>query len=373
MIDKSMFLVRSRNPNDELRVLNFLELARSLQIQVIQHYWNREPQASNQIPTQSFNVKVNHVLAYEAGYNKAFGSLIGQLNWQMFILFHILRERPSIVYACDLDSAIIPTIYKRLFPSRKFTLFFDEFDRFSTRSDNFGTLPKKLFSFFEHIVYKSADYVVVASNERKLEETNIVIQNIPTCERDSKSNGKHETPKVSYVGLIQDDRGLKALIQALKIKNNWSCLISGFGSNFEEIHKLASSNVQVQGGLSQSDTMGEFSQAWLTIATYDPKFENNRFSASSKVLQSLLANTPVIVSKGGILEDIVAKFGLGWVVEYNNSLEIAAALTERELWSERDLNLFMKNTKIYIDELQDQQNWNLAKLSNALKSKVILL
>ena len=119
--------------------------------------------------------------------------------------------------------------------------------------------------------------------------------------------------------------------------------------------------------------MGEFSQAWLTIATYDPKFENNRFSASSKVLQSLLANTPVIVSKGGILEDIVAKFGLGWVVEYNNSLEIAAALTERELWSERDLNLFMKNTKIYIDELQDQQNWNLAKLSNALKSKVILL
>lgn len=369
MINKSLFLARSKNPNEELRVLNFLELTRSLKIQVTQHYWSRELQASNQDLIHGVNFQGDHVFSYEAGYNKAFGSLIGQLRWQAFMLSHIVRERPSVIYACDLDSAIIPTIYRRMFSRKKITLFFDEFDRFSTRSDNFGKFSKKFFLFLEKIVRESSDYVVVASQERQLHDTDIVILNFPTCDSGAKLCLRSETPKVSYVGLIQGDRGLRALIEALKQKENWSCLISGFGSYVEELCPLISSNVKIQGELSQSATLEEFSQAWLTIATYDPNFQNNRFSASTKVLQSLLVGTPVIVAKGGILEEIVTRNGLGWAIEYNNSLEIGVALKEREFWSERDLETFQKNAKYYVAELQDQQNLNRAKLSEALISK----
>jgi glycosyltransferase involved in cell wall biosynthesis len=367
---KSIFLARSRNPKDELRVANFLELTQSLDIQVIQHYWDRELQPSNQESIHDLNRQASHVFAYEASYNKAFGSLLGQLRWQAFLFFHILRERPSIIYACDLDSAIIPMIYRGVSSKKNVTLFFDEFDRFSTRSDNFGRFSKKIFSMLEKIVYEISDYVIVASNERQLEDSNIVIQNFPSYESGTKSRDKDEIPKVSYVGLIQEDRGLKALIQAIEVKRNWNCSISGFGSNFEEMCQLGTSNVKFQGQLSQNATMEEFRKAWLTIATYDPSFQNNRFSASTKVMQSLLVSTPVIVSKGGSLEEIVTKHGLGWAVEYNNSVEIVAVLNERESWSEMELNTFRKNAENYIADLRDDQNANRTKLSKALISEL---
>jgi glycosyltransferase involved in cell wall biosynthesis len=367
MTEKKLFLARSKNPLEELRVANILDTVSTSSVPVVLHFWNRNPSDSVHLKTQSSSVTTSHPLEHQAGYNRGLASLFGQIRWQLFVLVHIFREKPSMIYACDLDSAIVPFIYRWLNVFDKPIFIFDEFDSFATRNDKFGSFAKFVFFALEKVVFARADYVIVASNERKRDVSNIVIQNLPKPTKAEELLQRSVSPKVSYVGLLQGDRGLVALMKAVEMKSNWRCTICGFGELFGGLASSAPANVLVLGELSQDATLKEFSESWLTVATYDPEYGNNRLAASTKVLQSLIAHTPVVVSKGGVLEELVIQNGLGWTIEHDNITELTEVLTKREKWNSSELNTFVENSERFIAGLKMQQASNESHLSQILK------
>jgi glycosyltransferase involved in cell wall biosynthesis len=368
MTENKLFLTRSKNPLEELRVVNILDTASTSTVAVALHFWNRNPSDLVQAKNQDLGADVLHLLERQGGYNKGIASLFGQIRWQFFMLAHIFKEKPKMIYACDLDSAIIPLFYKVVHIFDKPILIFDEFDSFATRNDKFGRFAKSVFFALERLVCAGADHVVVASNERKKEVSDIVIQNLPNSVKTRKFTEKSLSPKISYVGLLQSDRGLHALSKAAEIKSNWRFTIGGFGELLDGLLHLAPTNVSFLGELSYDATLEEFSESWLTVATYDPKFGNNRLAASTKVLQSLSVHTPVVVSKGGVLADVVVGNGLGWAIEHNNFVELSDVLTRREMWSATESDTFVKNADKFIADLERQQALNKNYLTQILRS-----
>ena len=282
-------------------------------------FWNR---TNRHIPKNNepfSRIAYNKMAPYGLGWK----NLKAQIAWQFWLFRKIISEPNCLIYACDADTALTSAVFHRF---RNHTMVYDQFDQISSRFNS--KFMQKLSDLIDLYISARAELTVVAGEARKFKTKSIILvvsnnPDLPLSPIKIKSPGEL---KISYCGVLQDDRGLLELIDAINSIDNVSLAIAGFGPLQEAIESRISSSVKFLGRLSPSEVIKEYERADVTYVAYDPNKANNRKAASSKLYESAISCTPCIVSEGTNLANISREFDIGWPVTYGDREELRSLL-----------------------------------------------
>ena len=285
----------------------------------------------------------SRVYLKKSRYGGGCRSIIDHLGFTYFILKQLWSLQPSIVVSCDMDTLLPALIYCRV---RKCLLIFDQFDPISSR---FGSTKfSKLLMFAEMTFCTFANVCISASlsripricRRRWIEMPNVFEPTVPIVSK--KEN------QILYAGVLQHDRNLKVFLEASSFFPEITFKIAGFGPLESEIQKFCEnrSNCIFLGQISHTEVMSETGKSKAIWAFYDPCISNNRRTASNKLSEACLVNTPIITNFGTDLGDIIEANDLGIACEYGKLDSAVQAIREVSLGSTMHFNTVFARTYI---------------------------
>jgi glycosyltransferase involved in cell wall biosynthesis len=357
------FLIRSTEAYFEPRFMEARKLLVDLGFEVVIINWNRSGMMSS-------TMSIDNCLTFHkrAPYGRGLKNF--RLHWEFakFIQQSISRDKPHLIYCCDLDT-LIPTLFTRLSE----IVLFDQFDPISARFE----LPNAISAivdFLEVCLSLQAKIRVVANRKRvpRILRNHVTeILNYIPIERDAIVSKRDHSRKgkshiLFYGGTLSADRGIEGVIQAVKGVLDWRLQIFGFGPEKKRLTRNIHKNVEINDALEHNALMQYASQASAILALYDPKKRNNRLTASNKLFEACQLGVPIITNSGTSLAQIVTEYGLGLTVEYDDIHSISQALESVGRMSVLDLSLINRNMKAFLNEKEIE----LAQARVQLKKRI---
>ena len=295
--------------------------------------WDRFGQS----PTTEYrNGFIIQRLSIVAGFGKGIRNIGPLLRWQWSLLNWLIQHRADfdIVHACDFDT-ILPAIFCKYRYGKK--VVYDIFDFYADHLRATPTLIKKIIRWVDFRVIGQADGVILVDEARRDQIAGSkpkrleIIYNSPA---DANSFGRTEDClrgdsrfRIAYVGLLQVERGLLAVIDVIARNQNWTLEIAGFGGDESLIRELSSPlcNVVWHGRVDYERAIEISRQADVLFATYDPTIPNHRYSSPNKVFEAMMLGKPIIVSRDTNMDQIILSSDCGLVVNYGSVDELEAA------------------------------------------------
>ncbi len=260
-------------------------------------------------------------------------SLIPKLIcWSLLEMIYLFRSNADIIHACDLDTLIPALIVSKL---KKKLVVYDSFDFYAHGISN--RIPKILMNLLEYLEIISAmhsDYVILADESRieqfkfKLKKF-ITIVNSPDL--DNAIKFKDETNSqftIFYGGILDKNRGLNQLIEAVEGLSDVSIRIAGYGLHEDYLLKEfnKSNRIVFLGKIPYEKIIKETLECDLVYALYNPLIINNKYASPNKLFEAMMCKKPIIVSKYTNMAKIVEDEKCGLLVDYNNINELRNAV-----------------------------------------------
>jgi glycosyltransferase involved in cell wall biosynthesis len=134
--------------------------------------------------------------------------------------------------------------------------------------------------------------------------------------------------RVSYIGLLQYERGLFDLIEVISKHPDWMLDLGGSGPEKEIIRDRirSCSNINWHGFIPHEKTLELNAAADVMIAIFDPAIPNNRYSSSNKLFEAMMLQKPIVVARNTNMDKIVENHDCGIIIEYGNLGALEAAL-----------------------------------------------
>lgn len=269
--------------------------------------------------------------------------------WMTWSTLRLIRLRPSIVIACDLD-AMIPSVLFARFAGSSF--IYNPHDFYS---DN---LKKPIPNFIAGIARKlewrlvhSAKGLILPDISRveqysgsALPSHIVEIVNTPTdIDSDGFDLSRYSVPAgkmlVFYGGQLSRHRGLLEIIDAVHGLSGVHLVIAGHGEHEDYIKSYVDnrSNCTFIGRVSHRDIMRLTNACSVVVAMYDPSIPNHLFASPNKLFESMCYGKPIIVNDETRLAKLVISHECGIVIPYGNRGSVARALVKLR----DDINLRM--------------------------------
>jgi glycosyltransferase involved in cell wall biosynthesis len=330
--------------------------------------WNREGLLKKIVNSYVIPLKLHN---QRAPYGKYSLIVHYPLFW-MWTLFHLVVTRPTIVYACDLDTVLPCYVYKILFRKK---LIFDVFDRFGMANAPQNLRLRKVIDFIEEEFAKRSNVLVVTSERfrssfKKKPKLCVLIWN---CSEDHnmKKTKVHDTLlTLVYTGNITRQRGVEVITEAIKNLEGIKFIIAGRAVDEElldEILKVPA--VSYMGLLPPSDALELEGNSDALISLYDLSVPNYNLAMSNKTFEAMMFGIPVITN---IALELIDEVGCGIKVEYNNLDQIKSAIISLRDNSELRKKLGANGRMAF----EKKYNWNmmeqeLYKINDNLLGKMI--
>ena len=248
----------------------------------------------------------------------------------------IFRHRKNIdaVHACDYDVAIPALLMCKLLGK---TLIFDVFDWLENSSGKFGVYA--VIDWLENWAYRKADYVIVCDEERVKQakatrEQVFVLPNIPNFKisydenlmRELREQRKKYRLVLSYVGVLDANRGLENLLEYTATHPDVLLNIAGFGMHEESVEKYAQQYPNIcwrhRVEYDQGQTIMKESDA--IVAMYYLTNPVHKYAAPNKYFESLILGVPLVTTENTAVGKKVSRFTTGFAIgETINALEVA--------------------------------------------------
>ncbi len=285
-------------------------------------------------------------LPIKAGFGRGLMNLPQLMRWQWGLLKWLVRHHRTydVIHACDFDT-ILPALWLKRWAGKQ--VVYDIFDFYA---DHLRATPdsiKELIRKADFSAINRADAVILVDDSRRGQIAGSrpkrleVIYNSPEDALGSfmeKPNPPAEgSLRLAYVGLLQVERGLFELLEALQAHPGWTLDLAGFGGDQARILERAAGmpNVTWHGRISYASALELSYHADVLIATYDPAIPNHRFSSPNKIFEAMMLGKPVIVACDTNMDRIITQENCGLVVPYGDREALERALTR--LGSEPDL------------------------------------
>jgi glycosyltransferase involved in cell wall biosynthesis len=313
--------------------------------------WDREHNHTSIDKKDILDVSLDR---YRIGARSTYGE--GVKNLKAFLIFQLCiakfliknHSKYDYIHACDFDTAFTTSICA-LILRKKYV--FDIFDYLATEPK---TIFEKVVNNLEHWIINHAAATIICTEKRKEQIQGSkpkkleIIHNSPAKIKFQHVELKSKSSKIRlvYVGVFQDYRLLKELIDAVAKMQNVELHIGGFGKLENYIKDFAdkSNNIFYYGKLSYPETLSLESQADIMTAIYDPQIGNHKFAAPNKFYEALFLGKPLIMVKGTGMSQEVQDNDLGILIDYdeNSFVNGVRALIDRKKdWSQ--ISRRMKN------------------------------
>lgn len=126
--------------------------------------------------------------------------------------------------------------------------------------------------------------------------------------------------RVNYIGRLRDYNSLKTLTNITEISNNIKVTLYGGGDCFERLKKENTSEKVCIYGIFNgvTDSSKIYRDTDILYCVYNPQNANWQMSYPVKLYEGIITKTPIIVAKGSKASELIKKYNIGEVVEYNN-------------------------------------------------------
>lgn len=184
-------------------------------------------------------------------------------------------------------------------------------------------------------------------------------KNLLDCEK-TQSNKL----RISYIGAVRQYNELKNLMDAAMNLDNIQISIHGAGVSYNSLKAIEKyyRNTKITGKYHFSQSAELYSKADLLYVVYDMKLDNWKKGYPVKFFEAIITKTPVIVSRGSVLEEFLKEHDIGFVVNGSNIEEIRKLIMDirdnRNLLEEKIKNL----EKIQYDYTWDKVVKNLDEI-----------
>jgi len=273
--------------------------------------------------------------------------ITGFLNWFTFntgALRKALLEKPTLVYANDLDTLTIGFIVSRLCNAK---LIYDSHEIWlqGNKFDSASRLRKKWWTYIEKRLIKKADAVIVTTQYRAkyLEDfydiSGIhVMRNCPRLEAVEPTTLLRDEFAIDpdkvillYQGLLMAKRGIFMLVDAILNIPDVALVFMGMGKDKGALisyikEKGVGDRVFVKNAVEPEKLIKYTASADIGLQLLDNSGINHYSTISNKLFEYIMAGLAIIASDFPEIHKIVVGDELGLVVNSENKADISAAV-----------------------------------------------
>jgi glycosyltransferase involved in cell wall biosynthesis len=289
-------------------------------------------------------------------------SLIFLPFWWGFIFFNLLIKDWDIVHAIQIISIPPAVVAGKI--KRKPVVY----DMLDTYEDSIS-LPRGIRNFcvaIDKAFMRLADAVVLA-DEEQIQEVNGISNNNVEVIYDSPETNVEISKKIRrndvftlfFAGSLHSGKylNLDKIFDALKYLNDVRVIIAGYGDLVPyiiNIEKRMPEKVEYIGEISHAEVLQWSADADLLFMLRDPVLPVNKYICGSKILESMMCGTAIIVNDGSSTANMVRRTNCGFVVNAHNVEEIVGVINKLKNNPDMCVQLGINGRKAY-DEIY---SWN---------------
>lgn len=324
MADKTIVFIRSNPVNPDSRVEKEVVSLHENNFAIIILAWDRDNNYREVMEEFYVNKEIRiFKIGLKATFGEGMKNIVPFLKFQVFILKWLIinKNKYSYIHACDFDTGFTAMV-STIFTKRK--LVFDIFDYLSTNPIG---IFKRLLRRMENSIINNADAVIICNDERKqqIKKTNpkklYVIHNTPPLYKalNTETNVMNDVAKIVYVGILQDYRLIKEMVDVIAKKKDCELHIAGFGKYHEYLKQQAAvhKNIIYYGKITYQETLKLENKSDLMTAIYDPSIGNHKYAAPNKFYEALMLGKPLIMVKNTGMSKIVEDNKLGVCIDFS--------------------------------------------------------
>jgi glycosyltransferase involved in cell wall biosynthesis len=266
-----------------------------------------------------------------APYDSPISPLLWPVWWMLEFII-LVRNKYSLIHACDFDTAVPAFIASRV---RGVPFFYTIYDYYSANIPVDKPFIKKIISTMENFFINRADCLFIVDKNRfeQIKECKIrdfaVINNSPVDV--SLQDTNEETNFILfYGGALLKTRGIGLLIEVAKRLPDVQVIIAGSGPEEQNIREAIKqgTNIQYLGQISHQKIIEYSSKADAIVAMYDPSIKNNEYASPNKLFEAMMLSKPIITSDNPALLKYIDEERCGIVIPYGDLDRLIDAITQ---------------------------------------------
>ncbi len=257
-----------------------------------------------------------------------------EFNWKLYRELKKKADQDTILHANDLD-ALLPNyiLAKKL----NIPLVFDSHEIFSEMPAIQGRMSQKLWRYLEKKLVPNQQFMITASTgyaewfKRKYGVDPVVVQNAPRKLNFDQKVPDNNPKIILYQGAVNPFRGIDKAILAMKHLDNVIFKIAGDGPMKIEYEALVlkenlQHKVEFLGKLLPEDLRKVTLTADCGMSIEENGGESYYYSLPNKVLDSIQARVPVILSNLPEMQNIKRQFDIGEIIRSHQPEDIAKGI-----------------------------------------------
>jgi glycosyltransferase involved in cell wall biosynthesis len=304
--------------------------------------WDRQNEYRNREVEEIEGIKIKRFFPY-AKYGTGYKQIIPYIKFIKECKNYLKNKEYGYLHCHDLDGIIAGYFCKQ----RNCKLIFDmhEFYEGQGKNQKIKFIIRRLVNLMQ---YKS-DFIIYLNEIQKttMKKENwdklIYLPNYPESNNYIEfAKTQSDKLRVSYIGAVRQYNELKNLMDACNNIEGVEVSIHGAGTAYSKLKEIENNynNVNITGLYHFSKITKLYNQADILYVVYDMKISNWKNGYPVKFFEAIITKTPVIVSKGSVLEEFLKENDIGFIVDGSNVEEI------RELISHINNNRYLLDEKM---------------------------
>lgn len=307
--------------------------------------WDREGEFTNKEFEYVHNVKIKRFYP-RATYGSGWKQIVPFLKFIREIRKYLKNQEYEYLHCQNLDGFVAGYLV-----NNKKKIVFDMREYYEGREKN--KLKKFIIKNIVRFAVNKSYSIIYVNNTQisKIDEREkskfIHLPNYPKASLGicNKKEKLKETLNITYIGAVRQYKEFINLFEAVKNMDTVIIDIHGSGTAYNKLKEVENQykNVNITGTYSPSKTAELYSNADISYCVYSMENENWRTGYSIKFFESIITKTPIIVSKGSALEELVTKHGIGFIVDGSNIKDINELIiyisNNKEILKEKERNI----------------------------------
>ena len=298
-------------------------------------------------------------------FNKT-GLFYAEYNIRLF--FYLLFHHADLLFANDLDTLPANVLAKRIknipviYDSHEYFCGVPELENRKMVKSVWKYIEKKCIRHITTMITVNKSIARLYKNEYNVDAH--VVRNI-ACQRFIPEAGEVEQirnnvgkPFFIYQGVINVNRGIEEVIQAMEFIDDYKFVIAGDGDLFDKIKRHINSlswkdNIIVLGRLHPRELVKYTNSAIMGISPENDTCTNYHYALPNKLFDYINAGLPVLVSNLVEMVDIVQNYNIGQIIESHQPQRLASQIIN--MLNNKDL---MHSYSTNVVKAKQQLSWS---------------